>query len=316
MKIAIIGGGLAGLVCATRLAGADHEVVVYDKGRVPGGRLATRTIETERGPVCFDHGAQYFTARDAAFSAEVEEWERAGIVAPWPAAGDEARVGVPGMSAPALALAEALDVHRSFRVEALRRDRSGWHVVGEGFDGGPFEAVVVALPAEQARVLVGPWDRSLETAASLPSDPCWTVMVAFEEPMPYADDVVQRRDILDWAARNSAKPGRTGPEAWVMHATPGWSRMHLEDPADDIGPALLAAFARVVGGNLPRPLVVAAHRWRYARSGRLGHPALWNNGLGLGLCGDWLLGPRVESAWLSGDGLAEQIRAATTGTRA
>ncbi len=313
MKIAIIGGGLAGLACATRLTGANHEVVIYDKGRIPGGRLATRTMETARGSVCFDHGAQYLTARDPAFRAEVDRWERAGIVAPWPAAGDEAWVGVPGMNAPALALAAALEVHRDVRVEAIRQDRSGWHVTGQGLDVGPFESVVIAVPAEQVRALVAPVDQDLGGSADIMSEPCWTVMAAFEEPVPCDDDVLQRRGILDWAARNSAKPGRTGPEAWVMHATPTWSRAHLEDPAEDIGPALLAALAAAAGTNLSKPIVVVAHRWRYARSGRLGRPALWNSERRVGLCGDWLLGPRVESAWLSGDALAEEICASATG---
>ena len=312
MKIAIIGGGLAGLACATRLTRANHEVVIYDKGRSPGGRLATRTIETARGPVCFDHGAQYFTARDPAFRAEVGRWERAGMVAPWPAAGAEAWVGVPGMNAPALALAAALQVRRDVRVEALRQERSGWHMMGEGVDVDPFEAVVVAVAAEQVRALVAPVDQDLAGLADIPSEPCWTVMAAFEEPVRCGDDILQRRGILDWAARNSAKPGRTGPEAWVMHATPTWSRAHLQHPVEDIGPALLAALAEATGTNLPKSIVVVAHRWRYARSGRLGRSALWNSERKVGLCGDWLLGPRVESAWLSGDASAEEICASAT----
>ena len=35
--------------------------------------------------------------------------------------------------------------------------------------------------------------------------------------------------------------------------------------------------------------------------------ALWNGELGLGACGDWLIGPRVECAWLSGRELARQM---------
>jgi predicted NAD/FAD-dependent oxidoreductase len=48
-----------------------------------------------------------------------------------------------------------------------------------------------------------------------------------------------------------------------------------------------------------------AHRWRYALSPGTGDGALWNPDIGLGVCGDWLLGPRVECAWLSGRMLAD-----------
>ena len=37
MRIAIIGAGMAGLTCATRLTENGHEVTVIDKGRGPGG---------------------------------------------------------------------------------------------------------------------------------------------------------------------------------------------------------------------------------------------------------------------------------------
>ena len=42
-------------------------------------------------------------------------------------------------------------------------------------------------------------------------------------------------------------------------------------------------------------------------SAGLGHGALWNERIGLGVCGDWLLGPRVECAWLSGQQLARAM---------
>ena len=40
MQVAIIGAGMAGLTCASRLAEAGHDVAVFDKGRGPGGRMA------------------------------------------------------------------------------------------------------------------------------------------------------------------------------------------------------------------------------------------------------------------------------------
>lgn len=53
--------------------------MVFDKGRAPGGRASTR----REGGIAFDHGAQYFTARDTAFRAQTDRWIRAGLVARW-----------------------------------------------------------------------------------------------------------------------------------------------------------------------------------------------------------------------------------------
>ncbi|MCA9542044.1 MAG: NAD(P)-binding protein, partial [Myxococcales bacterium] len=77
--IAVIGAGIAGLAAAEALRDAGRSVEVFDKARGPGGRMATRRDESD----AFDHGAQYFTAREPAFAAQVEAWTQAGVVAEW-----------------------------------------------------------------------------------------------------------------------------------------------------------------------------------------------------------------------------------------
>lgn len=310
MRIAIVGAGMAGLACAEKLVAGAHDVVLFDKGRRAGGRMSTRRLRTGSGEVPVDHGAQYVTARDPDFRARLEVWHRAGLVAPWPAAGRDAWVGVPSMDVLAAAMSAPLAVSWARRVDGLRRDASGWRLQGEGIDDARFDALVIAIPAEQAGPLVVPWDPAMaEVAAATPSDPCWTVMAAFAERLAVADDVVRDAGEVAWAARDSAKPGRTGPERWVVQAGPAWSRAHLERPAEDVARDLLAAFQTRVGIAPVPTLALVAHRWRYARSGAAGGGPLWNPDRGLGLCGDWLMGPRVESAWLSGDRLADAILA-------
>ena len=100
----------------------------------------------------------------------------------------------------------------------------------------------------------------------------------------------------------------------MIQAGPDWSREHLEETGEEVVPALLAALSERIGAALPEVLSATAHRWRYARSGNSGDGALWDAGLGLGVCGDWLLGPRVECAWVSGDRLALRVVASCKGT--
>ena len=305
MKISIIGGGMAGLACAERLSSAGMAVTVFDKGRAAGGRMAARRVATEAGEASFDHGAQYFNARDPAFAARVRRWADAGLAARWPAAGPDAWVGMPTMNAPVKQMASVADVRWNTAVPQLGRVSGGWSIDGEAFD-----AVVVAVPAEQAAPLLQPWDPAMAArAAATPSQPCWTVMAAFAAPVPHTGDILREQGAIGWAARNSAKPGRAGPEAWVIQAAPGWSTEHLEEDAQEVGQSLLQTFATAVGRDLPPTLSVTAHRWRYARAGIAPAGAAWNPTLRLGVCGDWLMGPRVECAWLSGDTLAGSIAA-------
>jgi predicted NAD/FAD-dependent oxidoreductase len=132
-------------------------------------------------------------------------------------------------------------------------------------------------------------------------------MAAFSGRVPIEADILREDGIIGWAARNSAKPGRSGPESFVIQAGPEWSRAHLEDDSSAVTPVLLEAFSVRVGTELPELLSAVAHRWRFARSGGAGLGMLWNPDPRLGACGDWLLGPRVECAWLSGTALAEAM---------
>ncbi|MEG3165254.1 FAD-dependent oxidoreductase [Sphingomonas sp. PB2P19] len=310
MKIAIIGAGIAGLSCAEALQRQGHDIAMFDKGRGAGGRMATRRAETPIGEVAFDHGAQYFTARDPAFAAAVREWEVADVVAPWPSAGEAAWVGTPGMSSVVGTMAQSLPVRWNAPVHAIRRVGPCWVV--DPVSDTLFDAVVVATPAEQAAPLLIAHDPAMAAMAqACPSAPCWTAMLAFDQRLPLAADVVRDAGILSWAARNNVKPGRGEVEAWVLQATPDWSREHLEDDSDAVVATLLSALGRVAGAALPDPIVRIGHRWRYARATATRHGALWNGKTRIGAVGDWLLAPRVESAWRSGRMLAERIGAQT-----
>lgn len=306
----VIGGGMAGLACASELAMRGARVTVLDKGRGPGGRMAARRVEIAGEQASFDHGAQYFTARDPAFRAVVAEWEAAGVAARWPAAGDEAWVGTPGMNAPVRAMASALDVRWGVRAEGIARDGECWRVES---DAGSFTAaqVLVAVPAEQAAVLLAePAPDLAALAASVVSAPCWAVMAGFAAPLARADAFRSDNGPVSWAARNSAKPGRGGGEAWVIHASPARSGELVDAPKDEVARLLLADFFSATGAPPADPLHLDAHRWLYAMPQALaGEGARFDAARGIGIAGDWLHSPRVEGAWLSGRALAALVLA-------
>jgi predicted NAD/FAD-dependent oxidoreductase len=307
-RIAIVGAGIAGLACGRALADRGFTLALFDKGRKAGGRMSSREGDTPAGPAGFDHGAQYMTGRDPDFRAQLAAWQAAGLAAPWPAAGDEAWVGVPTMNAPLLALSHDLPVRWETRVESLTREASGWRLRGEGLDEGGFRAVLTALPAEQTATLLQKTAPDFaRIAGDTPSAPCWTAMAAFPARLAIADDVLRTEGAVGWAARNAAKPGRPPTEAWVIQAGPNWSRANLEREAPEVARDLLAQFFTAAGIAPVEPAKLTGHRWRYARSGAAGHPLLWEAGAGIGACGDWLTGPRVENAWLSGRRLAAAV---------
>lgn len=312
-SVAIVGAGLAGLACARTLAAHGIAACLFDKGRAPGGRVATRRVELDGHRLAFDHGATHLTARHALFHATLD----AAGAEPW--AAEEMRVGVPGMSAIPRALAEGLDITLGREVVEIAGGPHGWvlrHATprrpggtpgADVTEDGPFEAVVVAVPAPQAAsLLAGPAPALGRAVAAVRMAPCWTLMAAFAAPLPLPDVIRPEGGPIAWAGRDSAKPGRDAAvECWVVQAGAAWSRDHLEMAEPEARAALLGAFAAVAGQTLPEPRHAAAHRWRYARvESPLGAPCLWDAALGLGVAGDWCLGARGEDAAESGTALA------------
>lgn len=306
MKIAIVGAGIAGLACADRLKSEGIDVTLFDKGKRPGGRLSTLHIED----MAWDFGCQYVKPGGPAFMRQVAAWRDAGLLAPWPEGPAGAMVGMPGMNALVAAQCAEHDVRFNAQVQRIESDGFSWFLSGPDLCEGPFAALAIAIPSEQAAPLLSLHDLVMaREAASARSRPCWTVMAAFDQPLAGQPAYLQDRGAIAWAARNSSKPGRGPAECWVIQASAEWSQQNLELDREEVAKQLCAAFAAECGTALPQPRFLKAHRWRFALAFGQHGTNQWNPQLRLGACGDWCMGPQVEGAWLSGVELAEKIAA-------
>jgi renalase len=332
--IAMIGAGISGLTCARSLSDAGCNVVVFEKSRGAGGRVATRRTELgDSNLTIVDHGAQYFTVRHERMAEAVDRWRQWGVVALWDgrigvstggvlsdsAPSVERWVGTPTMSAIGKFLAHGLDVRLQTRVTRMDRNEGRWQLFDEEDRSlGQFATVLsCAPPAQSAALLVTALRAHEETGAGrllskvqrVTMTPCWAVAVTFEERLsvPY-DGLFVRESTLSWLARDSSKPGRGDVETWVLHASGSWSSENEELPAHSVGEQLTTAFWKATGAIPQAPKHVFAHRWRFAAPVEpLPEPHLFDPVEGLGCCGDWCGGPRVEGAYLSGLSLAKAV---------
>ena len=205
--IGIIGAGMAGLAAAKSLRAAGVRVTLFEKSRGLGGRMSTRRVDGLQ----FDHGAQYFTAKGAAFKEQVAAWSLSGAAAPW--FGDS-YVGAPGMTAPARAFGEGLDIVTARTATKLVRTSGLWQV--EDAEGsievpgnGVFNALIVAVPAPQAQTLLASAGVELPGLSEARYAPCWALMLAFETSHErVASRIKLDEGAISWISRDSDKPGR------------------------------------------------------------------------------------------------------------
>lgn len=320
-RVAVIGAGLSGLSCARTLADHRIDVTVFEKSRGFGGRCATR----REGPWSFDHGAQYFTVRDARLAPVISSWHQRGVIAPWqgalavreggvwqPAkAGVRRWVGVPGMSALGAHLADGIDVQLATHVALVQREGRQWRLVADsGVDLGAFDVVLTCVPSPQAVALLAPIAPELAQRASAATmHATWATMLTFNARITFPWDAAFLNDdpVLSWISRDASKPRRAQHETWVLHATKAWSATHLEDDAESVAQNMTTAF-RADTSHDADPVHRAAHRWRYALPDPVAaDSALYDPALLLGAAGDWCGGPRIEGALLSGFALAGRV---------
>ncbi len=361
--IAIIGAGMAGITAARTLIQAGHRVTVFEKSKGVGGRMATRRSEFGS----FDHGAQYFTVRDARFRSMMQ-WALGNspeVARPWAAnavrvldsqgrtleaalpSREPHWVAQPGMSALIGQMAEPLLANKQLlqakQVRLIERQANGHYTLqchnpdlpdAKPQSIGGFDSVLLAIPSVQAQVLLQD-SASLASKSLLKSEqttqilcrvltdfsqkisavtvsPCWTLMLAFPNALPLKPNEPARllgpqwsaarstHHRISWLARESSKPARGGIERWTVQASAAWSQEHLEDDPERAKAKLLKAFAEITNIRAT-PAHAQVHRWRYAKTDKpLGVSHLWDAATGIGVCGDWCLGHRVEDAFVSG----------------
>ena len=312
--ILIIGAGLAGLSAAQKLVEHGRQVLVVDKGRGLGGRLAGRRI----GTATFDHGAQFMTARDPRFAALVERWVDAGVAEEWyrsypgqPQAHPRWR-GVPTMTALAKDLARGIEVWSSTRVVEMRQSERAWHIALDNGDSLTAGTVILTAPVPQSIDLIDGGAIALSSdhrrrLEQIEYDACIAVMAVLDGPsmIPAPGAVAPQNGILDWISDNQQK-GVSGVPAVTLHASAAFSAEHVDAPREVVGKRIIEAAQPWIQATV---IDYQVHGWRYSKPSRVDEETclVVCQDPPLVLAGDAFAGPRVEGAVVSGWAAAEAL---------
>jgi renalase len=286
VTVVVVGAGIAGLACARELVDAGIPARVLERGRVVGGRLASRRIHGRYA----DIGAAYVTADDPGFLGRLQTWRIDGLAHPWT---DTFRgqhgPGPMRWAAPGglRSLAENLAAELEIRLETT----------------------VTELPAADAVVLAMPGPQALRIVADLPAaqkqtwSPVLVAVLTYPERVwaDFAGAFVNDDPVLTKVCDDGDRRGDRAP-VLVAHSTPDFAAAHLDDPAA-AGPAMAAAVSARFG--VPKDVDVFVHRWTYAVP-EPGEELFARHGH-VYLCGDAFGKPRVQTAWLSGRAVAREI---------
>ena len=305
MRVVVVGAGIAGLMAAQTLVKNSHDVVVVDKGRSPGGRLATRRIDD----ATLDHGAQFFTVRDPLFKSHVEKWIASGVVTEWCRGFDSATQnndgfpryrGVRGMTDIAKHLANGLDVRcNTLAFSIARGTTSKWQLKIDDGSVLDADAIIVTCPLPQAYALLVTAGIELpEPMLRTEYDRTICLLAVLNQSSAIANPggLQNPDDTFSFVADNAVK-GISSAVALTLHANPQFSLEHWDASPQDVHDLLLTRAKPWIGDATV--VTSQVKKWRLATPLTIWPERHWANEM-IVLAGDAFGGPKIEGAALSG----------------
>ncbi|WP_310427582.1 FAD-dependent oxidoreductase [Chamaesiphon sp. VAR_48_metabat_135_sub] len=339
-EIAVIGAGVAGLTCARRLQQAGKRVVLLDKSRGLGGRLATRRLAGTHA----DHGVCYLQPKGDLFREWIEELVDIGILRVWsegihrlsadgilqpPTKFAPCYAAPMGATSIAKYLGKDLEIIGDKLITAIdpTDNGNGWRLSSSDPQWSlTAEQVVVATPPAQALAIVG--ETILQRRGYANDTDCFQQMSSVNftrsivaisvypatqqnvaAAIPWQGIQCIDHPILAWIGLDSSKQIEPTQPVLVVQSSATFAEEHFDAPdLAVIGQKLLDVVAPLAPG-LNAPALVQVHRWGYAfaRNPLPDRFLTAQTPAPLYFCGDCCGGNRVESAYLSGVALANRI---------
>ncbi|KAF3889139.1 MULTISPECIES: NAD(P)/FAD-dependent oxidoreductase [Nostocales] len=332
--VAVIGAGMAGLVCAQQLKQAGYSVLVVEKSRGLGGRVATRRLFN----TCADHGTCYLKPKGELLERFIEVLLQHHILEVWTQTVHELKPhssvptpesSVPkprytapvGISAIAKFLAPGLDILLNQRVTAITpTPEKKWRLAMDASNEEiTATSVVIAIPSPQALMLLEPLGENilgatfLNNLRSVEFSPCLSAIAGYpstlKPPIDWKAVTFIEDEHLAWIGLDSSKRSKPQQPVFVLQSSAAFAQHH--EQTQDLKPAgefmLDRAAESLQMSWLKTPEWIQVHRWRYAFPTRPLQATYLaaDTAVPLICCGDWCGGNFVEGAMLSGIAAAE-----------
>jgi renalase len=289
VDVLIIGAGISGMMAAHTLQQHGvQSIQLVDKGRSPGGRLATRRMGSGR----FDHGAQFMTAHSPSFQKIIDQWLTHGWVSKWFTQTHPRYAAVGGMNALAKHVAHPLPILCSHLVERISSMAQGYEIVVKNTLTDEFiiwssRSVILTSPIPQSLALLDAGQieidqESRQRLQHVTYSPCIGALLLFDSTLQKNGEFwengqlrePQQSDIA-WIADNHHK-GISSVPALTVHMQSNWSKIHYSVVDEEVFERIDVQLRPILGKSYREHLIeYQIKRWRYAQAHQMvSHPYL------------------------------------------
>ena len=315
----VLGSGIAGSTIANLLS-KKYSVHVFDKARGPGGRSSNKRFKKD---LSFDHGVQYISPKSKPFIKYINKLYRNKILKSW----DNNHLDLTFEKRPFstkyigrkanndLVKYNLKNIKQSFAspIEKINFKKYFWEITLKNKSKYQFKSLIITCPFPQLKKLAKNYLNKNILKLKVQMQPNITVMLALknQKTLPISS-IKFNDDILAWAANeNSKKRFKSNIDLWTLQATLKWSKKTINKYKTDksVMSKLITRFIKLTGLDKNKIIFKKIHGWKYSYNyKKTPYLSIWNKKNNLGVCADWLSGPKVENAWLSANDLAKKIK--------
>ena len=315
----ILGSGVSGSTIANLLS-KKYSVHVFDKARGPGGRSSNKRFKDN---LSFDHGVQYISPKSKVFTKYIQKLYKNKTLKSW----DENHLDfsfekksssnkyIGKKANNDLVKYNLKNIKQSFAspIDKIYFNKYFWEITLKDKSKHQFKSLIITCPFPQLKKLAKNYLDKKVLKLKVTMQPNITVMIAFKKQKNLPISSIKfNDDMLAWAANeNSKKRFKSNINLWTLQATLRWSKKTINKYKNDksVMNQLITRFIQLTGFKKNKIIFKKIHGWKYSYNyEKTPYLSIWNKKINLGICGDWLSGPKVENAWLSANNLARKIK--------
>ena len=308
-KILIIGSGIAGIAASLKLKSYGLSSTIVDKADFIGGRISTRINKKGNNDFCFFHGAQFFTSRSQSFKKIIENGISNNYIKKYENFFPERYRGFPTMRDFLIGLSSDLIIKQRHKVIELFKNNNKIDVLyNTSSELKTYDAVISTLPSPQNIDLVKSFPSLIKTLSEASYHSCIALMLAYNKvpkEIPSFFDFSNNDNILNWMASSNDN------RYWTIHANSLYSNKNLNRNKSSIQNEMLIEVNKVLSPNNNSDyfqiIYNELHIWKYAKVKSISKGIQIDPINPIAIAGDFMEGPRVESAFISGEKAADLI---------
>lgn len=257
----IVGAGVSGLALGQKLIASGQNVLIIEKSRSVGGRLATRRDE----PAVYDHGAQFLKEFPAELKTQYEFLFHPELVKPWfQEDGLQIFSAIRGMNQIGKRLSQNLNILFNEKVIELSIQAEVVQLKTENQQTLQAHRVYLTAPVPQSIAILEqskidfPEDlKGIEYAKAL-------VLLAESSAESLPSPIQQNVNDKIFTVSDQFSKGVSPVPAWSIIMTPSWSEQHFVMPEVEIEKLIQDEIQKIVMNSKITFKRSQLKKWRYS----------------------------------------------------